>query len=199
MTIRKFLIDICGIFLGVSLTESIERLIDDFSILAICSFLIVVFLSINFFFAKVKQLTEEDEVITLFGFVIHIVTLACFATMAFALNNFILFISTHIGMRISDILLIMSHNQWKRKNIEKIEIRWLVFDISYLVILIIFIALVVLIKIKILEIVFVIIYLLMSAFEALFDFVINKKEYGMAANEQENNTKAAVRQLEEKK
>ena len=89
MTIRRFLIDICGIFLGVSLTESIERLIDEFSILSLCSFLIVAFLSLNFFFAKVKQLTEEDEVITLFGFVIHVVTLACFATMAFALNNFI--------------------------------------------------------------------------------------------------------------
>ena len=202
MTIRKFLIDICGIFLGVSLTESIERLIDEFSILALCSFLIVAFLSLNFFFAKVKQLTEEDEVITLFGFVVHVVTLACFATMAFALNNFILFMSTHIGMRISDILLIMSHNQWKRKNIEKMESRWLIFDISYLLILIIFIVSVVLIKIELLEIIFMIIYLLMSIFEALFDFVINKKEYGMAANEMEkeseNNTEVPLSQLEEK-
>lgn len=199
MTIRKFLIDICGIFLGVSLTESIERLIDEFSILSLCSFLIVAFLSLNFFFAKVKQLTEEDEVITLFGFVIHVVTLACFATMAFSLNNFILFMSTHIGMRISDILLVMSHNQWKRKNIEKMEVRWLAFDISYLVILIIFIIIVVLFKIEILEIVFMITYLLMSVFESLFDFVINKKEYGMAANEIENDTETSVHQPEEEK
>lgn len=188
MTIRKFLIDVCGIFLGVSLTESIERLIDDFSILALSSFLIVVFLSLNFFFAKVKQLTEEDEVITLFGFVIHVVTLACFATMAFALNNFILFMSTHIGMRISDVLLIMSHNQWERKNIEKMESRWLIFDALYFVIIIIFIVLVVLIKNEILEIVFMTIYLLMSVFEALYDFIINKKEYGMVTDKLENDT-----------
>lgn len=198
MTIRRFLIDICGIFLGVSLTESIERLIDEFSILSLCSFLIVVFLSLNFFFAKIKQLTEEDEVITLFGFAIHILTLACFATMAFALNNFILFISTHIGMRISDILLIMSHNQWNRKNIEKMEVRWLAFNILYLVILIIFIILVVLLKIEILEIVFIIMYLLMSIFESLFDFFINKKEYGMTANEIANDTEVLIRQHEEK-
>ena len=179
MTIRKFLIDISGIFLGVSLTESISRLIDDFSVLALCSFIIVIFLSLNFFFAKVKQLSEEDEVITLFGFVIHILTLSCFATMAFSLNNFILFISTHIGMRICDILLILSHNQWKGKNIGKMEQRWLVFDITYLLSLVAFIILVICLQYEILKIIFVVAYLAMSVFEALFDFVINKKEYGM--------------------
>ncbi len=182
MTIRKFLIDVCGIFLGVSLTESISALINDFSVLALCSFFIVIFLSVNFFFAKVKQLTEEDEVITLFGFFLYLVTLACFAAMAFALNNFVLFIAMHIGMRIADVLLIMSHNQWKRKHIEKMEVRWILFDLSYLLVLIGFIAIVLCVKSETLKIIFVITYLLMSVFEALFDFIINREEYGMLAN-----------------
>lgn len=182
MTIRRFLIEICGIFLGVALTESIGTIIDDFSILALCSFLIVIFLSINFFFAKVKQLSEEDEVITLFGFIINILTLACFAAMAYSLNNFFLFISTNIGMRICDLLLIMSHNQWKRRNVEIIEARWIAFDLVYLLVLILFIAFAIKWKFEILRIIFVLGYLIMSVFEALYDFIINKSEYGMAIN-----------------
>ena len=189
MTIRKFLIDICGIFLGVSLASSIEELIKGFSVLALCSFIIVIFLSINFFFAKVKQLNEEDEVITTFGLFIHIVTLACFAAMAFALNNFILFISLHIGMRVSDLLLIMSHNKWKAKNVEKMEARWILFDLSYAIILVAFIVITVCLDIEILKVIFVITYLIMCLFESLFDFLIHRKEYGLVSVNTENDEK----------
>lgn len=190
LTIRQFLIDVCGIFLGVSLSSSIEELIKDFSPLALGAFIIVIFLSINFFFAKVKQLTEEDEVITLFGFFCHILTLSCFAAMSFSLNRYMLFMATHVGMRISDILLILNHNQWEKNNIEKIEKRWLNFDGIYICILVIFIIIPISISIEIrmfLENIFVYAYLVMSVFEAIFDFVINKNEYGLVLKEKDTN------------
>mgnify|MGYP003302218608 CR=1 FL=1 len=182
MTIRKFLIDICGIFLSVSLASSIEELIKGFTVQALVAFILIFFLSINFFFAKVKQLTEETEVISMAGFFLHISTLACFAAMPFAMNNFMAFMLIQVLLRISDVALILSHNAWKFKNVDKMETRWLLFDGSYFLIIVAFVVIDYLVKRQWLTILFLVGYLAMGVFEALFDFIINSGHYGLIDN-----------------
>ena len=92
-------------------------------------------------------------------------------------------------MRVSDLLLIMSHNKWKAKNVEKMEARWILFDLSYAIILVAFIVITVCLDIEILKVIFVITYLIMCLFESLFDFLIHRKEYGLVSVNTENDEK----------
>lgn len=178
MTVKRFIIDICGIFLSMTLSETIKNIVTDFSLFALCSSLLVLFLSLNFFFAKFKQLQEGDDNISAFGFVINILTLMSFAAMPFFLTSLVGMMGTQIFLRVSDILLILYNNNWSFK-INQLERRWMIFDIVYLFVIIIFVILGIIFDNQALHIILVATYLFMGIFESVFDFYINKDSYGM--------------------
>ena len=178
MTVKRFIIDICGIFLSMTLSETIKNIVTDFSLFALCSSLLVLFLSLNFFFAKFKQLQEGDDNISAFGFVINILTLMSFAAMPFFLTSLVGMMGTQIFLRVSDILLILYNNNWSFK-INQLERRWMIFDIVYLFVIIIFVILGIIFDNQALHIILVATYLFMGIFESDFDFYINKDSYGM--------------------
>ncbi|MBE5742668.1 MAG: hypothetical protein E7360_05070 [Clostridiales bacterium] len=182
MTVKRFIIDICGIFLSMTLTETIQNIITDFSIFALLSSILIFFLSLNFFFAKFKQLQEGDDNISAFGFVINILTLMCFAAMPFFLTSLVGLMATQIFLRISDMFLILYNNNWSF-HINVLERRWMIFDIVYFIIIVIFIVLGIIFKNQTLDIILVTAYLLMGIFESVFDFYVNKESYGMVASQ----------------
>ncbi len=188
MNIRTFTIDICGIFLSMALSVTIQEVIQKFSLFALFAAFLILFLSLNFFFAKFKQLSEGEEEMTGFGFVINILTLMCFAAMPFFINDLVGLMGTQVCLRISDVILIMYNNKWKIGKIDKMEGRWLAFDVSYFVIICSFIALSLVYQNYTLDVVMVAIYFLMGVFESVFDFCINRDIYADKKPEAETDT-----------
>lgn len=185
MNIRKFIIQICGVFLSMSLSKTVEKIITAFSWFTLISGVLIFFLSLNFFFAKFKQLQESDEAISLIGFVFNVLTLSCFAAMPFLINNFVGLMCAQIFLRIFDISLIFYNNKWNRKNIDKVERRWLYFDFTYLLVICGFIAMNVYISYEYLSLILISMYLLMGIFESIFDFIVNRHIYGMVLQKAE--------------
>lgn len=178
MSIREFILQICGVFLSISLSETIEKVITGFSVFTLITGILIFFLSLNFFFAKFKQLNEDTSAITTFGFVINITTLACFAAMPFLINSLIGIMGTQLALRISDILLILYNNQWIYKKISKMERRWLLFDFLYLLIIIAIIILYQIVDFEYADVTFISIYFALAIFEVVFDFSVNAYSYG---------------------
>lgn len=183
MSTNKFIIQVTSIFLSITLSNSIAKIAQNFSWFALIAFLLTLFLSINFFYAKFHQLNSDNsnESKGGFNFTINILTLACFAFMPFFQNNFLCLMGTQIALRIFDSTLIFSNNSWKLKNIEILEKRWLIFDFSYFLIIISF--LIIYVFFKSIGIYLLSLYLLLCIFESLFDFFINRNLYGISKKE----------------
>lgn len=181
MSIRKFIIQICGVFLSMSLSKTIEKIITSFDWFTLIAGILIFFLSLNFFFAKFKQLQESEEIISLGGFVANILTLSCFAAMPFLIDNFFGLMCAQLLLRTFDICLIFHSNKWKIKNIDKMECRWLCFDFIYFIIICGFIAINEFIHFEYIPLILVSIYLIMGVFESLFDFIVNRQSYGLIA------------------
>lgn len=183
MSTNKFIIQVTSIFLSITLSNSIAKIAQDFSWFALIAFLLTLFLSINFFYAKFHQLNSQDSKESKggFNFTVNILTLACFAFMPFFQNNFVCLMGTQIALRIFDSALIFSNNNWKLKKIDILEKRWLIFDSSYF--LLIISMLIVYFLFKSIAIYLLSIYLMLCIFESFFDFFKNRTVYGISKNE----------------
>jgi hypothetical protein len=167
------------------MTEAISNISNNFTWISLVNFLNIIFFALNFFYAKFFILSQENYKIEgLAGFAINIITLAIFAFMPFFQNTTFAFLICHIALRGSDIVLIFKNN--RHKKIPNIEKRWLRFDFLYITILILFVIFSYLYEE--LSIWFSIAYFVLVIFESLFDFWINKQDYGL--NEVVINQKA---------
>ncbi len=184
MDIRKFIIEICGIFLSLSLSATIEKVITSFSWFTLMAGVLIFFLSLNFFFAKFKQLQESRDPINLFGFIANIMTLSCFAAMPFLIDSFVGLMCTQILLRIFDICLIFTNNKWRLRHIDRVEWRWLLFDSIYFFIICGFIVMNYAIPYEHLPLILISVYLAMGIFESVFDFLVNGSSYGMTETQE---------------
>lgn len=187
MNIRNFIIQIGGVFLSISLAETIEQVIVDFSCTRLMAGILVFFLSLNFFYAKFKQLAESEGQMSLWGFMINIITLSSFAAMPYLVGSFVGLMCSQIFLRVSDIgLIIYDSTVFAKKGLplDIKEKRWLAFDIIYLVLIIVFIAIE-----KKFNLAFILlsVYFGMVIFEVLFDFIINQQGYGLINHEKSRN------------
>ncbi len=180
MNANKFIIQICGILFSVTVSNSISKIVSNFSYFSLVVFLLTLFLAINFFFAKFKQLNDENYSMTTFIFTMNILTLACFAFMPFFMTSFIGIMATQIALRIFDTLLIFSSNRWKLKNIDARERGWLAFDFIYfsLEMLLVFLYWIFLEQYDF-SLLFIVIYFAMAIFESSYDFLKHKILYGL--------------------
>lgn len=184
MKANTFILEISGILFSLTLSNAISEIVMDFSAFALVAFILTVFLSINFFFAKFKQLSDESYKMTMFIFTMNILTLACFAFMPFFFNSFIGIMCTQIALRVFDILLIFSSNKWKLKKVDLRERGWLIFDFTYFILEIILVIIyLALLKNIDLSLLLIIIYLVMALFESIYDFLKNKLLYGLMDEE----------------
>ena len=165
----------------MTLSKTIEKVIAECSVFSFISGLMIFFLAVNFFFAKFKQLNDGDDNISIFAFIVNISTLMCFAAMPFFTNNLLGLMGTQIVLRISDLLLIGVNNHWNIKEIKTniMEKRWLIFDIVYLFVIVVFIVFAFRYDTYVLHISFLISYFIMAFFESVFDFYINRRKYGI--------------------
>jgi hypothetical protein len=192
---NDFLMNFDIVIIGIAFTIGIEKLVQESSILAILNFCSFSLLALNFFYAKLLLLTEEKvkkQFISFGEFTFHILTLSIFAFIPYFLNNILGFIICQFALRSLDIILIsISETTNCNDCVNKIENRWIYFDIG---IFIYFIAVYLfefnylpslttpyisfpVIQVLPLSVIPFIIFIVIVIFEIGFDFFVNRKEY----------------------
>ena len=177
MNITTFVVELYVIFLGITLTASIERIVERFSYFSAACFVLIFFLAINFFFAKIKDLSDQKEKTTGASMVLNLLVVCCFSFMPYFMDSFVGIMVVLLLLRVFDALLILEHAKWKYRDIDAQEKRWIRFDISYFIIELVFIAIYCLVPYPLVPEILITIYLVLGIFESVFDFVVNSKKY----------------------
>ena len=177
MNIKNFIVELYIIFLGITLTASIEKIVEHFNYFSAMCFVLIFFLAINFFFAKIKGISERKEKTSGANMTFNLLVVCCFSFMPYFMSSFIGIMIVLILLRIFDFLLIFEGASWNFHSINKQEKRWLVFDIIYFFIELIFLAIDQHFSTQLIRNILITLYLLLGVFEAIFDFVVNSGNY----------------------
>lgn len=177
MKITGFVVELYIIFLGITLTASIERIVERFSYFSAVCFVLIFFLAINFFFAKIKDLSDQKEKTTGASMVLNLLVVSCFSFMPYFMDSFLGIMVVLLLLRVFDALLILEHAKWGYRNIDTQEKRWIWFDIIYFIIELVFIAIYFLVPQPLVPEILITVYLVLGVFESVFDFVVNSKKY----------------------
>lgn len=177
MDIKSFVVELYIIFLGITLTKAIQTIVESFSYFSCTCFLLIFFLAIDFFFAKIKNIGNKKDKQTGLNMALNLAVVCSFAFMPYFMNSFIHFMVVLLCMRVFDALLILEDSNWRYSSINTQEKRWIIFDVCYFFVETIFICIYCNNNSQIVGNILITIYFLLGVFESVFDFVINSSEY----------------------
>jgi hypothetical protein len=127
---KDFTIELDVVILGIAISSSISMLISCFNISVLLLFITNLSMCINFFYAKMHELstTGNCDLKSVFDLYLHFLTLLPLAFMAISINNIQLFIIANIVLRFMDIVLILHSNHKSLKAAIKYQKQWMIVD-----------------------------------------------------------------------
>lgn len=139
-SILNFALELDAIILGLAIQNSIEILVDSFSGITFVLFITSFSMNLNFFYAKMLEITKNKQIgiNNIFDFIIHILPLLFLSLISSSINNLKYFILFNILLRACDILEIFVFIIIKNNKISRMYISWFVTDIIVYVYLIVF-------------------------------------------------------------
>lgn len=136
MKFKEFIIQIDLIILGLSISSSIEILLNNLSWQIAFLFFVSTTMCINFFYAKMCELEQLSASLkTLYINFIKLLPL-CFVSLS--IHNLELFICSLIALRIADVLGILVDAKFRFRRISKMAKQWMIVDLISLVYLVLF-------------------------------------------------------------
>ena len=177
MDIKNFMIELYVLFLGITLTVAIEKIVEEFSYFSLVCFILIFFLAIDFFFAKAKDIGNKEEKLSGLNLTLNLLVVGTFAFLPYFMTSFMGTMLVLLFLRVADFFLILDESFWDKSLINTQNKRWLLFDISYFVVELIFVLLYSAFCSTTVANVLITIYLIMGIFEAVFDFVVNSGKY----------------------
>lgn len=137
MKFKEFIIQIDLIILGLSISSSIELLKTNFSLQTTFLFFISITMCINFFYAKICELTQLTH--SLKTLYINFVKLLPLCFVSLSIDNLLYFLYALIILRIADIVGILIDENFQFKRLPKMTKQWIYIDALCLLYLIPFV------------------------------------------------------------